>query len=685
MGNRVKGKVKKKSIKAKVTSSMGSKRRLSRMGKEMKKGMRGYSANYITRSQILKRLQITLKDFRRLCILKGIYPRDPKKQVKGKHQTYYHIKDVSHLAHEPLLAKFREFKAFMKKIRRSVGRGELSEVERKEKAKPSYTLHHLVKERYPRFTDALLDLDDALCMVTLFAYLPAEKRVRTERTDACQRLMREWQYFVAYSGSLTKTFVSIKGIYFQAEVMGQSITWVAPHQFTQHVPKEVDFRVMLTFLEFYEVFVKFVLFKLYSSLGLRYPPVFDSKLDEIGCNLRAIIAKPVESEAETTSLSADQVKEEKEVSSMETVKQQQQSAGRIDSLENKLKQIQAMEEKNEESEMGEKLTKPLEQAFHSAMDSEKEEQPEPTEEGGEDFEEESVEKQRKKLFKGLTFFLGREVPRGWIEFVILSFGGRVGWDGPGSPFDAKDASITHQIVDRGGKGHVYFNREYVQPQWIFDSANNLMLLPLARYAPGAELPPHLSPFVDNEAEGYTPAYATELESLKAAARGEVPTAVEEDEGEERDKKGEEGDEERFARELEQEAQGMSFSAATLGKEDQHEERHEEGNSDKENSSAAEDENGSDESSEEEEEESSELANQSVKPAKQSEEAEIHEMAQIMMSKKAKRLYGRMQHGLKKKKDAIEKLEAKRRKIDEEKATASPLNTAEKKKKKKKKG
>ena len=93
------------------------------------------------------------------------------------------------------------------------------------------------------------------------------------------------------------------------------------------------------------------------------------------------------------------------------------------------------------------------------------------------------------LFKGLKFFLAREVPLSWIHLVLASFGGLVGWEGEGSPFTEGEKGITHQVVDRpvpqeGRKE----GREYVQPQWIFDSVNAKMRLPVDLYGPGKALP-----------------------------------------------------------------------------------------------------------------------------------------------------------------------------------------------------
>lgn len=41
----------------------------------------------------------------------------------------------------------------------------------------------------------------------------------------------------------------------QAEVEGQKVTWLTPHALQQVLPEDVDYNVMLTFLEFYEVYI----------------------------------------------------------------------------------------------------------------------------------------------------------------------------------------------------------------------------------------------------------------------------------------------------------------------------------------------------------------------------------------------------------------------------------------------
>jgi pescadillo protein len=55
-------------------------------------------------------------------------------------------------------------------------------------------------------------------------------------------------------------------------VNGQPITWLVPHQFNQILPVDVDYKVMLTFMHFYETLIRFVNFKLYHDLGYDYPP-----------------------------------------------------------------------------------------------------------------------------------------------------------------------------------------------------------------------------------------------------------------------------------------------------------------------------------------------------------------------------------------------------------------------------
>eukprot|EP01034_Spumella_vulgaris_P029685 gene29685-36772_t len=562
----------------------------------------GPNTEFVTRSAALKKLQITLKDFRRLCILKGVYPRVPTKAPKGSDKVHCDIKDISFIMHEPLLNKFREFKSFMKKIRNASGRNQFAEARRKDALKPKFTLDHLVKERYPRFIDALRDLDDALCMIHLFAALPSEGRITPERTAACSELARHWQYYISKSRTLHKVFVSVKGVYYQAEIMGEPINWLVPHQFTQSLPKEVDIRVMLTFLEFYETFVKFVLFKLYNTQGMVYPPKVDAHLQGEGCFLLAMKSDlidnaPKTETAETVVTTTVEKNDTKSKKSAPTA-QEQASAARLPSLQKKLQQMAGEDEDEEDEELGAEMTVPLAAAFGGLQSSVDAENDEGIEESERAVFASSSDDPRTRLFSKLVFFINREVPLEWLQFCTVSFGAKVGWEGGISPIKADDPRITHHVVDRPiSADKLLKNREYVQPQWVFDCVNAQMLLPVGNYLPGAKLPPHLSPFVDDEKEGYLPRYREEIRKLQAPVKKGVKRSLNSDEEEENDSASED-DVAPIPLDSKKGPKGI-VHAPKAGK-------------------------------------------------KVTEDEEANDLSKIMMSKKTKRLYGRMQHGIAKK-------------------------------------
>lgn len=383
---------------------------------------------------------------RRLCILKGIYPREPKNKKKANKgstapSTFYYVKDIRYLLHEPLLNKFREYKAFAKKLNKVLHKGEFSAAKSlEENNKPVYSLDHIVKERYPSFIDALRDLDDALSMLYLFSKLPADNKIKADAVAECQQLISEFQAYVMKSKSLRKVFFSIKGIYYQAEIKGQTITWIVPYQFSQDIPTDVDFRVMLTFLEFYRTLVGFVNFKLYNELNMTYPP----KIDETGgFHLDDVMPGSANKEDEEDQVQEDEFK----------------SAEATDVT---LATIQA--------------------ASNATADLQ-------------------------NLFKDQKFFLSRETPRYALEFMIRSCGGQVSWDasvGVNPPYPESDTSITYQVTDRPTVRNRILSRTYVQPQWVADCINARKIVKPSLYEPGATLPPHLSPFVEVKEGDYVP-------------------------------------------------------------------------------------------------------------------------------------------------------------------------------------
>ncbi|KAK0567210.1 mRNA-binding ribosome synthesis protein nop7 [Tilletia horrida] len=518
------------------------------MGRIKKRGKAGAAKNYISRNQALKKLQISLSDFRRLCILKGIFPRQPrhiKRANKGSSApaSFYYAKDIAYLQHEPVLRGLREHKAFAKKLSRAIGRGEWALAKNLNDHKPTYRIDHIIKERYPVFTDSLRDLDDALSLLTLFANLPANDKISADVVENCTRLCAQWQSYVMRTNSLRKVFLSIKGVYFQASVQGQTVTWLVPYMFTQHVPADVDFRIMMTFLELYQTLLGFVLFKLYSDEGLVYPPKLDESKDQAAAGLSALILTESSKKALTGENNAELSGEGVEAVAPVQQEEEVQAAGgkKITSKDVK-KQIRAItrnaddrigqEEKEFESVAAEAREASAAGAVDPEVGDEFVAQPSSKDlaagiDASKTGAAESSPADTSHLFTPFRFFLSREVPRSMLEFILRAFGTKpnaIGWDttssGAGAAFGEADERITHVIIDRpleSAKLKRVAGRKYVQPQWVVDCVNRGRILDEDEYAPGKTLPAHLSPFVDEREVARRGGYVPE-EARKELAR-----------------------------------------------------------------------------------------------------------------------------------------------------------------------
>ncbi|XP_055054425.2 pescadillo [Misgurnus anguillicaudatus] len=578
-------------------------------GLQKKKYESGAVTNYITRNRARKKLSLSLADFRRLCILKGIYPHEPKHKKKVNKgstapRTFYLLKDIRFLLHEPIVGKFREYKIFVRKLRKAYGKAEWSGVQRLKERKPCYKLDHIIKERYPTFIDALRDVDDSLSMCFLFSTFARTGKCHVQTIQLCRRLSVEWMNYIITSRSLRKVFLSIKGIYYQAEVLGQTITWIVPYQFAHDHPTDVDYRVMATFTELYTTLLGFVNFRLYQTLNLLYPPKLDGQ-GEVGLKSECDEDYALDSESYSEKLSA------LSASLARTVPTVEEEEAALDHFPVEGEDLEKMEAR-EKAEL-ERDT-------------------------------------QKKLFEGLKIFLNREVPRESLAFVIRCFGGQVSWDKSlciGSTYDVTDETITHHIVDRPSIDKQYINRYYIQPQWVYDSVNAKILLPVEDYFLGVTMPPHLSPFVEEKEGDYVPPEKIKLLALQRGEKSqdddeeeEEDDEEEEDEEEEEDDQSEEDeseDEANLAKMEEMRSKGKSLPVkVTPGK---------------------------------------------VKPEnrtrlEEEEKAEEKRLAIMMMKKKEKYLYDKIMFGKKRNIREANKLAAKRKAHDE-------ASKADKKKKKKK--
>lgn len=594
-----------------------------------KKNSSGNAKNFITRSQAVRKLQISLADFRRLCIFKGIYPREPRNKKKANKgstapTTFYFSKDIQYLMHEPVLAKFREHKTFAKKLTRALGRGEVAAANKLEENRSTYKLDNIIKERYPGFPDALRDIDDALNMLFLFANLPATNQISARVTKDAQMICNQWLAYVAKERLVRKVFVSIKGVYYQANVKGEDIRWLVPYKFPENIPSDIDFRIMLTFLEFYSTLMHFVLYKLYTDSGLVYPPRLNIEQDKIMNGLSSYI---LESNEETNTLTKSTLSKQNTSDEVATLDSKAiKSALNADKKDTE-------EEQEEDAEVTEDVETVKLDAFEDNNKNQGDILAQPSQ----------FNSPVATLFSNFVFYIGREVPLDIVEFLILSAGGSVISEVALDQLDDKSGldltKVTHQIVDRPVLKNKVAGRTYIQPQWVFDCINKCELVPTSAYIPGEKLPPHLSPWGDSA--GYDPEAAEEekKEGEESESESEEEESEEEqEEGEENEDEEQESEDEELAaqKELELEAKGIKYS-------------------------------------DNKETNTPEKKNKKRKAVAVDEDDEEKKLKMIMMSNKQRKLYKKMTYSNEKKDERIENLKKKKKQIQKTKSKLDKLN------------
>ena len=298
---------------------------------------------------------------------------------------------------------------------------------------------------------------------------------------------------------------------------------------------------MLTFLELYQTLLGFVFFKLYTDAGLVYPPPLDTQKDESAAGVGAFSLQDVKNRTTPAKVVKEAEVGGVRVSSRDvrqTIKSITTTAQAETDVDMPLADAAASDGDEDE-----------EFVAHPSISNPEEEAALPT------LKTLSTHPQSSspKLFAPYTFWLSRETSRPIFEFMVRSFGGRIGWpatSGSGSPVEEDDDSITHVIIDRPlverpneseEERERRRRRKYVQPQWVWDCINAGQLQRPDLYGPGATLPPHLSPWMKPKKGEYDPTLS--LAEQATAAEVEDAQFEDDEEGEDEDEDEEEEEDE----------------------------------------------------------------------------------------------------------------------------------------------
>jgi pescadillo protein len=349
-------------------------------------------------------------------------------------------------------------------------------------------------------------------------------------------------------------FLGIKGIYYECDVPGHKgemirVRWLEAYDFQQHVPTDVDFRILLTFIELYRTLLSFVLYRLYTEENLVYPPPLDEELEKKGETVGAFkLVEKSNTEGVTGTISKKEVKRAIRgiKSNGATVEDEEEDVEMEGEEENDEDFIERPTKTEEENVQSAPLT-----TYNSIVASSSTSKP-------------------TLLFAPYTFFVSRETsPKTW-EFVIRAMGGKAITSLQAtSPELAKEAdSITHVVVDRPmtkeRMAEMQGDRKWlwVQPQWVADCINKGKIVDADAYKPGVEqLPSHLSPW---EGEGEAERPWLEATEAGVAPEGEAVAEGSEDEDEDDvDVEEEESDEEESDEKMESTTYPPALLAASL--------------------------------------------------------------------------------------------------------------------------
>lgn len=415
-----------------------------------------FKKKFLSRMQATRLLQLDSIHFRRLCILKGVYPRAlpiSKHKQSGNDKQFYLAREIKWLVRDHLTERMMAQRAWERKVKRAEAMGLKADLKvlNSNAVKPKHNLVATIKERYPYFIDAVRDIDDAMSMISLYAFLSPEVRsdsnvevhhslssaLHARALDTCA----QWNQYVIKARTLTKGFISVKGYYYEALVKGERVRWLCPHEYAHKFPPGIQQYILLSFLEFYLETMRFVMVKLSADLTRELEAEERAEADggEVNTNAEDFTRETTLAAAAATTTSVvigdDGAEKRTAVSAFADQKSIREAAGKLNLLDEELRKARG-------------------------------------------------------LFSGLTFYISREVPAKHARLVIESCGGRVATE-------YQPNNLTHVIMDRPAlppgmarEAHL----EYVQPQYLFDSLNARVLLPVQGYRIGEELPPHISPF-----------------------------------------------------------------------------------------------------------------------------------------------------------------------------------------------